>query len=261
MRGACGYGEVCCMRVRKPAVAGSFYSADAQELRAQVEGFLGQGEPDAGVHGIVSPHAGYAFSGAVAGAAWSLVPPETREVVFLGPSHHLAFSGVALDAHEAWETPLGRTELLDAPVGGLFRRLPEAHAPEHSLEVQLPFLQVVAPGARMLPLLIHDISPAEAELVAARLRSLFPAALWVVSSDLSHYLPLAEARERDAQTLAALQRLSFSAPLDACGRYPLLVAMAACRAQGWELRLVRYATSAAVTGDTSAVVGYAALRF
>ncbi|RME32274.1 AmmeMemoRadiSam system protein B [Candidatus Woesearchaeota archaeon] len=251
------------MSVRKPAVAGAFYSKDPEGLRAAVLHLVGESAPDNALHGVIVPHAGYSYSGAVAATAYRRIPRETRHVLLLGPSHHASFRGVALDTHEAWETPLGTTELLDAThlVGGLFKRLREAHTPEHSLEVQLPFLQVVAPDAHILPLLVHNISAADAEAVAHTLLAAYPGACWVVSSDLSHYLPLTVAQQRDAETLAAIKNLDLSGELDACGCFPLLVAMAACRAQGWSIELLRYATSAEAGGDASAVVGYAALRF
>lgn len=251
------------MSVRKPAVAGMFYSGDPTGLREAVEHLVGERRPEVGVHGIVVPHAGYTYSGAVAAEAFRRLP-ETQQVILLGPAHHVGFSGAALDTNEAWETPLGTVELL-APehLGAPFRRLPEAHAPEHSLEVQLPFLQVVVPDARILPVLVHDLTADEAERVARALLAAYPHAHWVVSTDLSHYHPRAIARQRDEASLRVLQEcaLEESAAVDACGRFPLLVAMTACRAQGWSMELLRYATSADAGGDASGVVGYAALRF
>lgn len=247
--------------IREPAVAGMFYPEDAAELRTLVEEYLAAPDAEQG-HGIVVPHAGYVYSGAMAGLAFKALR-SSSVVIMLGPSHHAAFRGVAMDSSLAWRTPLGETRLERAPLGPPFQSLPEAHAPEHALEVQLPFLQVVAPEARILPLLVGHVSLEDASMIAARLRKEYPGASWIVSTDLSHYHPAEEAARLDEETLRVVTELDVAAAdrMDACGRYPLLVLMAACRREGWRPELLARTTSAEASGDASAVVGYAALRF
>ena len=173
------------------------------------------------------PHAGYAYSGAVAAAAFAALGEETaqaiRRVVVIGPSHHAAFRGIAAPTAEAFATPLGRVpvdrEALSALAGLRFVGLAdEPHAPEHALEVELPFLQLRLGAFAAVPLLVGDADPQE---VAEVLRRLWggPETLIVVSSDLSHFHDHATARRRDAATAAAIERGDWAGlgPGDACG--------------------------------------------
>jgi AmmeMemoRadiSam system protein B/AmmeMemoRadiSam system protein A len=182
---------------RPPAVAGAFYAADPTVLRSQVDGFLEAGEGTASVRALVVPHAGYVYSGAVAGKAFAGVDASsTRRVILIGPSHHMAFDGGALPARDiaAFTTPLGDLAVDTDSLATLrmhrdFNGPPTAHDPEHCLEVELPFIQVVAPNARIVPILVgHETDLETARRMAAALVPLLdPATIVVVSSDFTHH--------------------------------------------------------------------------
>lgn len=251
------------MATRAPAVAGTFYPAE--QLGARVDALLATGAAGERGHGIIVPHAGYRYSGAIAASVYgTLRSTKSKQILLLGPAHRIAFRGAALDTHDRWETPLGTMPIVNPCVEShLIHYLPEAHAQEHSLEVQLPFIQRTAPQATITPVLIGSLDEHQATEIAELLLAALPHAFWIVSTDLSHYLALDEARAVDATTLRAVTGLSFDTRdrIDACGKNPLLIAMKACVIRGWKPILVRYGTSGEETGDRSSVVGYAALRF
>ncbi|HXG27746.1 MAG TPA: AmmeMemoRadiSam system protein B, partial [Nevskiales bacterium] len=189
------------MRVRPPAVAGAFYPDDPVALRRGVAQLLRDNPcPGPVPKALIAPHAGYGYSGPVAAHAYNRLGPAAnaiRRVVLLGPAHYLPVAGIALPTADAFATPLGAMPLDHAALQTL-RDLPQVmewgapHAPEHSLEVQLPFLQTLLPTARLVPLLVGETAP---EAVAEVLERLWGGAetLIVASSDLSHYRPYAEA--------------------------------------------------------------------
>jgi hypothetical protein len=261
-------------RVREPAVAGRFYPRAPAELRRAVEALVaasGDGVVP-GARAILSPHAGYPCSGALAARAVtalrpapSAAPRAPGTVFLLGPAHFLAVRGVALTTADAFETPLGAVEVDRAARDTLLAQgapycvADHPHAPEHSLEVQLPFLQVVLPGWRVVPMLTGDSLDVEA--VAADLATLLddgPSTAVVASSDLSHYYPYAVARQMDESALDAVVRgrAAQVATCEACGREGLLVVMAVARRLGWAPRLLGYASSGDTCGPKSEVVGY-----
>jgi len=182
--------------VRRPAVAGTFYPDDPDELSAVVSRLLESAPPRQPAKAIVAPHAGYVYSGPIAASAFRCLPSGVRRVVLLGPSHFALLRGVAAPRAAAFETPLGRLAL---EVPDDLPRNDAAHAREHSLEVELPFLQVALGDFRLVPLAVGDAEPAEVAEVLARLWG-GPETLIVVSSDLSHYLRYDEARRADAET-------------------------------------------------------------
>ncbi|HEX7157193.1 MAG TPA: AmmeMemoRadiSam system protein B [Burkholderiaceae bacterium] len=259
------------MRVRPAAVAGLFYPAEASALREQVEEFLGScAEPSSTVPKLVIvPHAGYVYSGAVAACAYALVAPRRgtiTRVVLLGPAHHVGVRALAAPEADAFETPLGRVPL-DRTVLAALDGLPQLvlddrpHAREHSLEVQLPFLQVALGAFALVPFVA---GAAEAAEVAQLLERLWGGdeTVIVVSSDMSHYLPYDRAREIDRATAARI--LALDAALDpdqACGAAPVNGALLAARAHGLCPRLLALRNSGDVTGDRRRVVGYGAFAF
>ncbi len=216
---------------------------------------------------VVAPHAGHIYSGPTAGYAYAAIEPAAvRRVVLLGPAHYVPIDGIGLSSATAWRTPLGDIPI-DAEVGADLRAhfddvIPgdAAHAPEHSLEVQLPFLQrVLDPGWTLVPLIAGADLPDELATVIARCVAL-PETLIVVSTDLSHYLDHEAAVARDARTIAAVldRRAEGVGPHDACGRYPLRGLLRAAAAADWSVVLLDARNSGDTAGDWDRVVGYAA---
>lgn len=260
--------------VRPAAVAGSFYPDEPRALQRSVADYLAPvsaaAQPGPCPKMLVVPHAGYIYSGPVAAHAYAQLAPHRariRRVVLLGPVHRVPVRGLAAPSVEAFDTPLGRVQLDRAALAGL-ADLPQllvsdrAHAAEHSLEVQLPFLQqVLGSDFRLVPLAVGDASPAQVEQVLERLWG-GDETLIVISSDLSHYLPYAQARERDAATLARIA--AFATDLhgeEACGASPLNGALRAARRHGLQPRVLDARNSGDTAGSRDRVVGYAALAF
>jgi MEMO1 family protein len=255
------------MQIRKPAVAGSFYPADSESLEASVRTYLAQAPaPDSGlsVRMLIVPHAGYIYSGPTAAYAYRcLEGTKLTRVVMLGPSHYVPFAGLALPGADTLETPLG-TMPVD-PVGSEVLRgdsvvveSAEAHRREHSLEVQLPFLQLVAPRVSVVPLLTGAITPTQgADCVQALLDE---DTLLLISSDLSHYYDSATARRLDADTAAAIARLDGAA-LDresACGRTAIQIALELAKRSGYRVVTLDMRNSGDTAGPQDRVVGYGA---
>lgn len=256
---------------RQPAVAGSFYPASPLALRAQVEQLLQDAAPRQVVpKALIVPHAGYVYSGPIAATAYATLAPRAaaiRRVVLLGPSHFVAFSGMALPKAEAFETPLGRVEidreareLLSGKPG--VRASDSAHEREHSLEVQLPFLQVALKEFRLVPLAVGYAEPEE---TAAVLDALWGGeeTLIVISSDLSHYRSYEAAGVIDKETAGAIERLD-GAPIDgehACGCHPIRGLLQVARGRGLRAVPLDRRNSGDTAGDKSRVVGYGAWAF
>jgi AmmeMemoRadiSam system protein B/AmmeMemoRadiSam system protein A len=260
------------MDVRPPAVAGSFYPRDPHALAQAVQGFLREAPAAAGARwpkALIVPHAGYVYSGSTAAHAFAQLAPgrgTIRKVVLLGPVHRVPVRGLALPGVEAFETPLGRLPV-DAEGQRLAAALPQvvisprAHAMEHSLEVQLPFLQQVLGGFSLLPLAVGDATP---EQVAEVLDKVWGGdeTVIVISSDLSHYLPDAAARQVDGATVAAMLRLQPTLDHEqACGATPVNGLLLAAPRHGLAPRLLKLCNSGDTAGDRSRVVGYASLAF
>jgi AmmeMemoRadiSam system protein B len=258
--------------VRQPVFAGSFYPADPRELRDEVRRYLGPapaGPSPAGpspiVRAIIAPHAGYVYSGPVAGSAYARLRGHEKtieRVVLLGPTHRVAFSGLALSDRTAFATPLGEIELDTEAMSRVeslpqVRVLEEAHAEEHSLEVQLPFLQEVLTTFKLVPIVIGDATP---EDVARVLDALWngPETLIVVSSDLSHYNDWTTAREIDQQTAAVIAALRPVGHGQACGRVSINGLLASARRHSMRVRTLDLRNSGDTAGTRERVVGYGA---
>ena len=259
-------------RIRPAAVAGLFYPADPATLAATVQRLLDQArapQPQPVPKALLVPHAGYVYSGPTAARAYARLLAArgtVRRVVLLGPVHRVPVRGLALPDATAFATPLGRIEL-DQDAIAAIRQLPQvttsaaAHAQEHSIEVQLPFLQSVLPGFQLLPLAVGDATPAE---VAEVLEALWggPETLIVISSDLSHFLDYDTARRVDGDTVRRL--LALQGPIghqQACGGTPLSGLLLAARRHGLTPSLLELCSSGDTAGDHARVVGYATLAF
>ncbi len=258
--------------VRPPAVAGQFYPSNPRELARLVDGFLAAGAPldaagsQAVPKALVVPHAGYVYSGPIAGLAYATLAPAAqriKRVVLLGPCHRVPVRGLALPGCGAMATPLGEVAVDAAAASGLDHVVtrPDVHAEEHSIEVQLPFLQRALGEFSVVPLAVGDASAAE---VAGVLEALWGGeeTLIVISSDLSHYHRYDEARAIDEATIAAV--LGLRAPLGhdrACGATPLNGLLAVAPAHRLTPVLLGACNSGDTAGDRGRVVGYAAFGF
>ncbi|HEY6872436.1 MAG TPA: AmmeMemoRadiSam system protein B [Geobacteraceae bacterium] len=263
--------------IRQPAVAGQFYAGDGAKLRTDLTALVTPVTPRRKVLGIIAPHAGYIYSGAVAGFLYGLIdiPPT---VVILGPNHHGIGARTALYPDGEWLTPLGPVAVNSRLARLVANNAPQveedatAHHYEHSLEVQVPFLQYVRPDVTIVPLCLGfgDFASCRSlgEGLARAIREYGEETLIVASSDMTHYEPAAAAREKDDQAIRevlalnpeGLVRICREKGITMCGVIPAAVMLVAARELGATgAELARYATSGDVTGDTSQVVAYAAL--
>jgi hypothetical protein len=287
-------------KVIGPAVAGMFYPRHQQDLAAMVDKLLAEAKPQKidRLRGLVCPHAGYPYSGKTAAIGFKQVAGRNfHTVIILGPSHYALFNGAALPAAEAMETPLGFVPL-SPKVAELGKKEPFAIAPpcripqrpdwwqqspqrelppfgedtpfswEHSVEVEVPFLQRVLGDFRLVPAVLGQVDP---EAVGEALLPLLDDdTLLVASSDLTHYLPYDVARRLDTNTVRAVcsldadvleqEELAAGTPL-ACGKLPILALMHVARAKGWKAKLLDYRNSGDTAGDKDRVVGYSAIAF
>ncbi len=255
------------MSVRRAAVAGMFYPDDPKSLAAAVRTHIDAADPpeiDFKLHLLIVPHAGYVYSGPTAGYGYRLLRRrDFRRVVMLGPSHYVPFTGMALPGVDVMETPLGDVSLdfdgvARAGSDPLVHDSAEAHRREHSLEVQLPFIQIAAPDVPVIPLLTGAVDPVIAADTIEPL--LDEETLLLVSSDLSHYHSAATARRLDAATAAAIERMDSDA-LDresACGRTGIQMALLLAKRHGCRVKTLDLRNSADTAGSPERVVGYGA---
>ena len=259
-------------KVRSAAVAGAFYPAQQKILTQHVLALLASGQPPADARSpkaLIVPHAGFIYSGATAALAYGRllkVRDSIRRVVLLGPVHRVAVRGLALPDADFFATALGQIEI-DQQACSAIAALPQvvvsaaAHAQEHSLEVHLPFLQTVLKDFKLLPLAVGDASAAE---VAEVLEAIWGGeeTLIVISSDLSHFLPYAQAQEIDRQT--AQQVMNFQSAIthqQACGATPVNGLLLAAQRHGLRPELLGLCNSGDSAGDKARVVGYASFAF
>lgn len=258
--------------LRPAAVAGLFYPNNATELRSQLSDMLAavsvndSETPKA----IIAPHAGYVYSGPIAASVYALLKPlhaTIKRVVLLGPSHRVGFKGIAASSADEFATPLGLLPVDKEAIALLSElsevgQLDQAHAEEHSLEVQLPFLQTVLDDFTIVPLVVGD---ADAAAVGKVLETLWggPETLIVISSDLSHYHDYRSAQQIDTLTSQAILDLRFE-DIDhhgACGRNPISGLLVQARQRGLRSRLVDLRNSGDTAGPRDRVVGYGAYAF
>ena len=259
-------------RSRPPAVAGQFYDADPHRLRAEVGRLLAAARPSAGGRpkAVIAPHAGYLYSGQVAATAFATLDGSgstVERVVLIGPAHYVPLRGIAAPTGAAFETPLGPVRLdreaLHSIAGAPPVRFADApHAPEHALEVELPFLQVLLPRFTLVPLLVGDAAPEEVAAVLERLCG-GPETLLVISSDLSHFLVDESARRRDAATAGKIERGEWAdiGPADACGHLAVSGLLIETVRRGLAARRLALCNSGDTAGPRNRVVGYGAWAF
>ena len=259
------------LRVRPAAVAGRFYPGERAALAAELDAMLAAAPAASGLRpkALIVPHAGYVYSGPIAASAYKLLlsGPKPRRVVLLGPAHTVAFRGLALPDVDALATPLGQVRV-DPEGAEIARALPqvlrssEAHAREHSLEVQIPFLQrVLGDDFTLVPLVVGHATTAQVADVLA--------ALWgdddtliVISTDLSHYLSYEDAQAIDATTARQILALDDSLDSDqACGAHAVRGFLQAARERRLLPRMLDLRNSGDTAGDRRRVVGYASFAF
>ena len=263
--------------IRQPAVAGQFYTGDGTKLTAELETLVPVAAVREKVAGVVAPHAGYIYSGAVAGSVYGRIEiPAT--VVILGPNHHGFGVAAALYPAGEWLTPLGTVPLNPRLAALVVKHSPlveedsTAHHYEHSLEVQVPFLQFLRPDVTIVPLCLGFNDYARClslgQGIAAAIREYGEETLIVASSDMTHYESAASARAKDDLAIReildlnpeGLLKVCRSERITMCGVVPAAVMLVAALELGaTRAELIRYATSGDVTGDNRQVVGYAAL--
>ena len=257
--------------IRRPAVAGRFYPSDKHTLTKDVvrlldgaksnTGKLNTGKLDA--KAIITPHAGYVYSGAIAASAFNIVKSSIKKynrVLLLGPSHHIAFSGLALPEADVFETPLGKIKIDHAAVASSphVHQLDDAHLHEHSLEVQLPFLQTLLENFDLIPLVVGDANPKQ----VANVISPFwqeNNTLIVVSSDLSHFNSYTQAIAIDTNTTQLIESLNTClSGHQACGCRAINGLLEGAKQRNYRAALIDYRNSGDTSGDKSRVVGYGA---
>jgi AmmeMemoRadiSam system protein B len=261
-------GEEDTLMNRQPAVAGTFYPANPQQLHQMLDQYLNDAEMGGKVpKAIIAPHAGYIYSGPVAASAYARLKKahdRITRVVVIGPSHRVAFSGLAVSHAQSFITPLGFIAVDQEAVAAIARLpfvdyLEQAHTFEHSLEVQLPFLQEMLDDFKIVPIVAGDATPAQVSQVIE--------ALWggdetliVISSDLSHYHDYATAKQLDKATSSAIEHLQYErlGSDSACGKVPVSGLLKLAREKSLTIKTIDLRNSGDTAGDKSSVVGYGA---
>lgn len=257
--------------VRAPVFAGSFYPAYPSELRDIVRQCIANAqtvETSSPVKAFVLPHAGYIYSGPIAGTGYRCMEQEClviRRVILLGPSHRVAFQGIATSQATRFATPLGEVPV-DEPAMELTLKLPHvrpfeaAHEHEHSLEVHLPFLQTALDQFTLVPLVVGDATEEEVSTVLEALWG-GPETRIVISSDLSHFHDYETAQQLDRETANHVTELSPVTTAQACGAMPLNGLLHSAREHELQARILDLRNSGDTAGDKSRVVGYGAFTF
>jgi len=235
---------------------GTWYPDNKEELEGVLKKYLKSNiKITKKINGLIVPHAGYEYSGAVAGKAFSLLKNKrTKKAVIIGPSHYVYLNDAITTNREYWETPLGKIKTFNT--GFL-------HADiyyEHSIKNQLPFLQYLN-FKEIMPLMVGEINLEKAQEVAKKISKI--PAVYIFSTDLSHFFPYDEALKKDKNTINLIENLDFNnlKEIDACGIYPLMILFCLCKIKKTKPHLIIYKNSGDVTGDKESVVGYAGLYF
>jgi len=233
----------------------AWFPQNKNELEKQLKSFIKPNPKN--IHGLIVPHAGYEYSGAVAGKAYSLIDKKIKRAIILGPSHQIGFYGIA--KIPKIKTPLGETEIIKSDI----RELHGLNY-EHSVFNQVPFLQFIAPEIKILPIVVGNLLEKDAEKIAEQLaKELDDETILVISGDLSHFHSYNEAVKIDKNTIKIIEDLDFKKinELDSCGLYPLLILFHLCKLKNWKPKLIEYKNSGDVIGDKSGVVGYGSFWF
>ncbi len=257
---------------RLPSAAGLFYPEDRRELETEVDRLLHESRNTVGsrARAMIQPHAGYRYSGSVAAFGYRRLAnadPPPRHVVVLGPNHTVPLESIAVSPADSWETPLGAVDIAD-DLRTVARELPSVevaerpHLTEHSIEVQIPFLQrVLSSGWTLLPLVVGTVSAEVTAAVIDRLAD--PETLIIVSTDLSHYHAYAAARRIDDTTIGEIVGRTVNAigPRQACGYSPLRGLLVSALIDSLEVEVLDVRNSGDTAGDHHRVVGYTSIVY
>jgi hypothetical protein len=261
--------------IRQPAVANQFYPGNEQRLNQEISSRMREGQEKEKVLAVVSPHAGYVYSGNVAGSVFSIAEIP-QDVIVMGPNHHGIGSPYAVMTHGSWQMPGGEL-LINEELAALLLKESryleadtEAHIHEHSVEVQLPFIHYVRPEITFVPIVLgradYTICEEIGTAIARALKSYGKPTVLVASTDMTHYEPQQSAKQKDQMAIDRIESLDPAGLLDTvsknnismCGVIPTTIALIAAKELGaTKARLIQYATSGEVSGDYSYVVGYA----
>ena len=277
MRSRIKYNSRLVVMIREPVVAGMFYPASASSLSMQLDSYLGEDVVKEDVMGVISPHAGYMYSGPVAGSVIARVMIKDTFVI-MGPNHTGLGESFSIMADGVWRTPLGEVKVdsaLAKSILGKSKYLKDdviAHLEEHSIEVQLPFLQYQRPDVKIVPIVIArgdgDVYKEIGHAIAESLKETGSEAVIMASSDMNHYEPQHVADEKDNKAIEAILKLDEDELLERveelrismCGYGPAVCLLAACKELGaTRAELAMHQTSGDVTGDYRSVVGYAGI--
>jgi len=237
-----------------------WYPQDKKELNSILKSFLAE-KPKIkqnSIHGIIVPHAGYVYSGKISGKAYSLLKGKEDSIaIILAPSHYVSLKGIASHNQQSWKTALGSIKVIDS-------EFPKQDiSSEHAIGNQIPFLQKLG-FKKILPLMVGEITKERAEQTAESLTKI-KNAVFIVSTDLSHFLSYEQALKKDKETINAIGNLNSEklaeAENSACGAFPLLILLEICGLKNWKPKLIEYKNSGDITGDKERVVGYAGFWF
>jgi len=275
----CLVGTGCTDNIKEPSVAGTFYPADKKELKDTIDTFLSKVNRiprEGNIIALISPHAGYRYSGQVAAYGYKHIQDrDIRKIILIGQSHHEGFKGASVYTNGSFKTPLGNVEIDEKSAKKLLNEnadvkfYPEAFAKEHSIEVQLPFLQSMLKDFTIIPILIGSPTRQTFEHLISELTEMMDGqTLMIASTDLSHYHGYSEAVEMDSKLISAIERLSVmnagelvqTGKSEMCGSIPVIIAMEVAKRHGANLGvLFNYANSGDVTQEKDKVVGYASM--
>ncbi len=255
--------------IRQEAVAGTFYPANKEKLKSLVLGFINSAKIslDFKPKALIVPHAGYVYSGPIAGFGYKAIKNfKYQKIILLGPSHHFGFASLALSQSQ-WQTPFGKIETFEPKIFSdcqdLFFIDESVHQPEHCLEVQLPFLQTIYKNFKILPILTGSFLNHK-QAANCLNKMLHSNTLLIVSSDLSHYLSYYQAQNIDKETVKYIlnkDSQNFEKYGQACGKEAILILLEIAKINKWQAQLLALANSGDTSGIKDKVVGYSSIIF
>ncbi len=262
--------------VREPAVSNAFYPGNPEELKNLITHYLNTAplyhiKPEA----VVSPHAGYIYSGEIAAVGYKQFLNLDRErhydILLIGPSHYVPFTGISFGYYDFWETPLGEVRVNKKKIEEFLYRNPDIpvtlntlpHSKEHSLEVQIPFLQIVLQSFSIIPVIYGHVDYPVLEKVIDFIKDNNKDVIVVISSDLSHYYPddVAKGIDRHCNLAVEMLDLSYMEECEACGKAGIEAIISYSLKKGWRSKVLDYKTSGDTAGDRASVVGYGSYIF